>query len=565
VTDPVAPTTKRKRAPAASRSTRTPPADAPIAPGTPPEAGTESPPLANAESERVRSAMSRLEPWMPNARGGLKVLMVAPEAMPFAKTGGLADVAGALPIALGALGHDVTLVLPRYRGAAVTGDPIARLTVRMGSSAYDVAFYQSTLGPGARAILVDQPSLFDRESLYGVGNVDYPDNPRRFGLLATAALELAIHTGLQPDVVHAHDWQGGLVPVLLRTRYRDEPTLKGAAAVFTVHNVAYQGLFASHWLTELGLGWDLFTVDALEYWLNISFLKGGIVFSDLVTTVSQRYAQELLTKEFAFGFEGVFASRRDDLVGILNGVDTSTWNPETDPHIPQPFSTDILEGKLAAKRRLLETYGLPSDDAALERPVVGMVARMVTQKGLDLIAQIAGELPRLDATFTILGTGEARYEEMWRALAARHPDRVGARIGFFDEALAHLIEAGADLFLMPSRFEPCGLNQMYSLRYGTLPVVRATGGLDDTVEGYDPESGGGNGFKFAEASGTALLGTLRLALEVYRRAPEDWRLMQRRGMLQDFSWSASARAYEQAYGRAISRVRARVVTALTAV
>ncbi|MPY91302.1 MAG: glycogen synthase GlgA [Luteitalea sp.] len=479
----------------------------------------------------------------------MQILLVASEAVPFAKTGGLADVAGGLPKALGTLGHDVTLVVPRYRGVPVTGTPRLHLAVEMGGRRYDTAYYEEPLGSGVRAVLVDHPPLFDREQLYSVGNQDYPDNPRRFGLLAQAALQYASAQGLVLDIVHAHDWQAGLVPVYVRTQYAEHPPFAQAATLFTVHNVAYQGLCASTWLPELGLGWELFHVGALEYWLHVSFLKAGLVFSDIVTTVSEGYARELLTHEFAFGFEGIFRNRREDFYGVLNGIDADVWDPARDPFLPKPYTADDLSGKGEAKRTLLEAYGFRVDETTLARPVIGMISRMVDQKGLDLIAEVADDLGALDATFAILGTGEASYEDMWRDLARRYPDRVGARIGF-DEPLAHLIEAGADLFMMPSRFEPCGLNQMYSLRYGTIPVVRATGGLDDTVVSYRPGTGEGNGFKFQEASGGALLEALRQALGLYRQAPDEWQRLQRAGMARDFSWQASARAYTELYQRA---------------
>ena len=329
-----------------------------------------------------------------------------------------------------------------------------------------------------------------------------------------------------------------------------DPVLGGAAAIFTIHNIAYQGNCSSDWLPQLGLGWDVFTTDGLEFWLHASLLKGGIMFADLVTTVSPRYAEELMTPEFAFGFEGILRHRAADLVGILNGIDADVWNPADDRYLPTPYQADDLSGKADAKRVLLDTYGLPGGDDLARRPVIAMISRMVDQKGLDLIASVAEQLPHLGAAFVILGTGEPWYEEMWRSLARRYPGSGRACASASTSRLSHVIEAGADLFMMPSRFEPCGLNQMYSLRYGTLPVVRATGGLDDTVQNYDPASGAGNGFKFYDASGEALLGTLRWALHVFHNEPERWRQLQRAGMALDFSWSASARAYLDAYERA---------------
>ena len=456
----------------------------------------------------------------------MRILMVASEAVPYAKTGGLADVLGALPAALARLGHQVDVVMPRYRGISL----------------------DETESGGVRVVFLQNPHYFDREFLYGVGNRDYDDNAARFGFLCRSALEWAGRTGRRYDVIHGHDWQAGLVPVLLATTFRNHPTLGGTPAVFTIHNLAYQGLFGPEWLAALGLPPELLHVNALEFWGRISFLKGGILFSRIITTVSPRYAQEIQTPEFGFGFDGILRSRAADLVGILNGIDYDQWDPERDVHLPAPFSASYLEGKAADKRAVLETYGIPVSDATMARPLVGMISRMVDQKGFDLVAAIADRLPALDASFVVLGTGERRYEELWRGLAARYPDRIGARIGF-DEGLAHRIEGGADLFLMPSRFEPCGLNQMYSLRYGTVPVVRATGGLADTVRNYDPQTGEGNGFAFTEYSPAALFGTLRRALDIYKER-ETWRRLQLTGMREDNSWDASARKYVQVYERA---------------
>jgi starch synthase len=464
--------------------------------------------------------------------------MVASEAVPFAKTGGLADVIGALPKALVALGHDVDVVMPRYRGIDA-GTPERALTVTLGNLVMDARCSVTTDG-GVRTIFIDHAGYFDRDYLYGVSGHDYVDNPERFAFLCQAALNWAAESTVPYDVVHAHDWQAALVSVL-------QPRLP---TVFTIHNLAYQGIFDASWLPYLGLGWDLMRIDAMEYWGRISYLKAGVVFSQLITTVSPRYAQEIQTPELGFGFDGILRERAPDLVGILNGIDYDHWNPERDPNIPRPYTAADLEGKEAAKRELLERFHLPASVEALERPVIGLISRMVDQKGFDLLADIADELPRLAATFVLLGTGERRYEDLWLALAARYPDRIGVHIGF-DERLAHLVEAGADMFLMPSRFEPCGLNQMYSLRYGTVPLVHATGGLADTVRNLDAATGVGTGFSFDEYSPQALLGTLRWALGVFmdRRT---WRRIQQAGMRQDHSWAASAIRYVEVYERAIA-------------
>jgi starch synthase len=471
------------------------------------------------------------------------VLIVGSEAQPFSKTGGLADVLGALPPALSRLGWDVTLVTPRYRGVAA-GELAGQFSLMVGGRRIDLRLFEAPLGGGGRAILVDAPELYDRDGIYGVGTQDYPDSPRRYGVLARAALEFAARQGPRRWLVHAHDWQAGLVPVYLKTLYAEHPQLARTPAVFTIHNLAYQGVCERDWLPRLDLTWDLFTPERLEFWGSVSLLKGGITDAHVITTVSPTYAAEIQTPELGFGFDGVLRGRAGDLVGILNGIDTGVWNPATDPHLPAHFDIDRLDRKQASKRALLERFGLTAGSAQSRRPLVGMISRMVDQKGFDLIAEVSTELITLDADFVVLGTGEERYQDMWRALAASHPRQIGVKIGF-DEALAHLIEAGADIFLMPSRFEPCGLNQMYSLRYGTVPVVRRVGGLADTVED------GRNGFTFDEYSAAALLQTLRRALIVFKNH-EKWRAMQVAGMREDHSWDRAALEYVTIYERLLS-------------
>ncbi len=478
------------------------------------------------------------------------VLIIGAEARPFAKTGGLADVLGALPPALARLGWDVTVALPRYRG--VTDGRLAEsFPVTVGGFTRTAGFYDVPLEDGARALLIDCPDLYDREALYGVDGTDYPDNARRFAFLARAALEYAGRRGSGPTLVHAHDWQAGLALVYLRTLYAGHPTLGGTPGVFTIHNLAYQGLFAPDWLPRLDLGWEEFTLDRLEYWNRISFLKGGINAAAVITTVSHRYAEEIQTPELGFGFDGVLRARHADLVGILNGIDVGEWDPAHDPHLPAPYDAGDLSCKREAKRALLKRCGLQADEAAMKRPLIGMVSRMVDQKGLDLIAALGRELPRLDAGFVVLGTGEPRYQDFWRGLAAAHPDLIGVEIGF-DESLAHLIEGGADMFLMPSRFEPCGLNQMYSMRYGTVPVVHAVGGLADTVRDYAPRRAKPTGFAFHQYTPGALLEALARALALFTDARK-WRALQVAGMQQDFSWDRSAQEYVKMYERAIAR------------
>ena len=473
------------------------------------------------------------------------MLIIGSEAVPFSKTGGLADVLGALPTPLAQLGWDVTLAVPRYRGVSA-GTLVDTFPVTVGGYTREIGFYEADLPGGARVLLVDCPSLFDRDSLYGADSTEYPDNPRRFAMLVRAALEYVARRGVPPTVVHAHDWQAALAPVYLKTMYASHPVLGGTPSVFTIHNLAYQGVWEADWLPRLDLGWEHFTIGRLEYWGRISLLKGGVQDAQRITTVSPRYAAEIQTPEFGFGFDGILRERAADLTGILNGIDTATWDPEHDPLLPAPYSAATLAKKKASKAATLARYGLPSE--AMSRPLVAMISRMVDQKGFDLIAAIADDLPSLDASFVVLGTGEARYQEMWTRLAAAHPDRIGVRIGF-DEPLAHLMEGGGDIFLMPSRFEPCGLNQMYSLRYGTVPVVRAVGGLADTVTDYAPGRRSATGFTFEEYTPARLLETLQRAVALYSDRKK-WEALQRAGMKEDHSWDRSAREYVKIYERA---------------
>ncbi len=493
--------------------------------------------------------------------------MVSSEAMPFSKTGGLADVASSLTRALGRLGHDVTLVTPRYRGVA-GGSSRHPVRAYVANRWFEGELHEVPLGPGARALLVDCPPLYDRAGIYSESNTDYPDNPVRFAFLSIAALEWAAAQRQPPSIIHGHDWQAGLLPIYARQRTRHlaprtpqlapelrtpHSAIRTLPSVFTIHNLAYQGLFDKAWVPRLGLGWEDFHINGFEFWDRLSLLKAGVMFSDRLTTVSSTYAQEIQRPEYGYGFEGVMRSRADALVGILNGIDDEQWNPRRDPFLPTPFGADDLSGKRDAKRMLLEAFGLPRDEAAMARPVIAMVSRMVAQKGLDLVAWVAPQLATLDAAFTIVGTGDRRFEDMWRWLSSVAPDRISAYIGF-DERRAHLVEGGADMFLMPSRYEPCGLNQMYSMRYGTVPVVRAVGGLVDTVRPYNPKNGQGTGFLFTTYDPGALLDALQRALQTYRQS-KAWRRLQTNGMKKDFSWDRSAAEYVKVYKRVIAARR----------
>jgi starch synthase len=479
----------------------------------------------------------------PRPPKSLRILMIASEAFPFSKTGGLADVSTALSKALGRLGHDVTLITPRYRGMDA-GTLVDQAQVHVAGVWWAVSFGETTLGPGARVLFLDCPALYDRAGIYNENGVDYSDNAVRFGVLAAASVDWLARQPAPYHIVHAHDWQAGLAPVYLR-RATDPGT------VFTIHNLAYQGVVDKAWVPRLGLSWADFTIAGFEFYDRLSFLKAGINFSGAVTTVSPTYAEEIQRPAYGYGLDGAIRARSQALTGILNGIDTDDWDPRHDRFLPAPYDQSDLSGKLAAKRALLETYGLPVSDEALASPVVGMVSRMVDQKGLDLIAAIAGELPSL-ASFVVLGTGEPRYQDMWRSLAAWQPHRVAVHVGY-DERRAHLIEAGADIFMMPSRFEPCGLNQMYSLRYGTVPVVRAVGGLVDTVRPYNPRNGQGTGFLFSDYAPWALRDSLQAAVSLYRSNRAAWTRLQKNGMGKDFSWDHSAAEYVKMYKRVLAR------------
>ncbi len=472
----------------------------------------------------------------------MRLIFAASEATPFAKTGGLADVAGALPKALARLGHEVAVILPRYRGMPRHPVPIRSLTIPMGSTLRFPEVVDGGKADRVQYFFINDPQYFDRDQLYQTSAGDYPDNAARFALFSRAVIEL-IKRLVRPDILHCHDWQTALVPTLMRSLYREDPALEGLPVVFTVHNLGYQGLFPRSCLAELGLPESLFRTEALEFWGQVNFLKGGLLFSDAITTVSKTYAEEIQTEEYGYGLDGVIQSRSASLTGILNGVDYADWDPLLDRYIRSNYDPDSLEKKLICKRDLLESFGLPAGD--LGRPLVGVVSRLTRQKGFDLVADLSERLARLDLQIVALGTGEPAYEEMFRQMARLYPNKIGVRIAY-DNALAHKIEAGADIFLMPSRYEPCGLNQIYSLKYGTIPVVRATGGLEDTIEPFDPGTGQGTGFKFREYSGQALLDCLAAALNVYRD-PRAWRKLQLNAMSRDFSWQRSAEQYVRLY------------------
>jgi starch synthase len=471
-----------------------------------------------------------------------RVLLISSEAAPFAKTGGLADVVGALPAALRAFGDEVAVVIPRYgsidlRNARRVWENLA---VHLGPASFPITIYQAPAE--YPAYLVDCPPLFERKGYYGDSAIDFADNHVRFAVFARAALSIA-RLLFRTEVFHCHDWQSGLVPAYLRTTFATDPTFLGCRTLFTIHNLGYQGLFPKSALGEVALPADaVYHPGGMEFFGRVSYIKAGIAFADALSTVSPTYAREIQTPEYGFGLDGALRARSNVLTGILNGVDYQEWNPETDPFIPARYSADDLAPKSECKRQLLQEFGLPQE--AMGRPLLGIVSRFTRQKGTDILAEVIGDIVAQDAYLVALGTGDTEYEEFFRRMQREHPGRVAVRIGF-DNGLAHRIEAGADIFLMPSYYEPCGLNQMYSLRYGTVPVVRATGGLNDTIEE-------GTGFKFAEYSGLALFEAVRSAIAAYAD-PEGWRQLMRRGMRKDFSWRTSAGAYSELYRRLLGR------------
>jgi starch synthase len=480
----------------------------------------------------------------------LRVVTVASEVVPFAKTGGLADVAGALPVALARLGHQVSVVMPRYPAVDRAVRSLERvqtsLEVPMGSRTEYGEVWSARLAPKIPVYFIEHQGYFNRDALYTTASGDYPDNAQRFAFFAKAALETCRALKLQPDILHCHDWQCALIPAYLKTTLRDDAAFASIGSLLTIHNIAYQGLFPPEVMEFLQLPTQTYSPDGIEFYGRVNYLKAGIVYADLINTVSQRYSQEIQTAEFGSGLDGILRYRGQDVYGILNGIDEREWNPASDRLIAARYTATNLAGKHVCKRDLLETFGLAPE--WMNVPVVGMISRLVDQKGFDLIESAIHRMLALDLGLVVLGMGEAHYEDFLRQIQQRYAGKMGVSIGF-DNVLAHKIEAGSDLFLMPSRFEPCGLNQMYSLRYGTVPVVRATGGLYDTVRSVDPSTGEGNGFTFDEYSAAALLQALRRALVTFEDRVA-WRRIQIAGMRQDFSWDASARAYVAAYERA---------------
>jgi len=502
----------------------------------------------------------------------MNIAFVSSEVVPFSKTGGMADVAGALPLELANLGHKVSVYTPYYRcvkRADPKAKPVAKGTAPVGNEQIPWTLYASSMpsgsaasGPRAdagttpapqppigegslQAYFIGSDAFFDREALYGTPQGDYEDNCRRFVFFCQACLA-AVQARAEPiDVWHCHDWQTALIPVYLKTTLAGNPFFSRAATVFTIHNLSYRGLFW-HWdWPLLNLPWQHYNWREMEFHGKLSLLKGALVHADILVTVSPTYAREIQTPEVGYGLEGVLAERKDVLFGIVNGVDTRVWDPRTDPLLPANYSAENLAGKRVCKQVLQKKFGLPQNAAA----VVGMIGRLVEQKGFDLVAQSVEELLKRNIQLVVLGTGREELQHALSAAHAAHPQKIGVAFAF-DNALAHLIEAGADIFVMPSRYEPCGLNQLYSLAYGTPPIVHHVGGLADTITDTTPEtlaSRTATGFQFHDYSPQDLVATLDDALDIFAEQPDVWRKLQANGMSQDWSWRQSALKYMDAY------------------
>jgi starch synthase len=485
----------------------------------------------------------------------LKILIASSEVAPYSKTGGLADVCRSLPVALRHLGHDVSIITPAYRCVFDSGRSLRptgiSFDIPIGNKVTSGQLLESSLD-GVPVYFVDEPEYFDRPELYREGDRDYADNCERFVFYCRAVLESMRLLGGEFQVVHANDWQCGLIPAYLQIEYSHTRGYEDIASIFTIHNMAYQGVFW-HWdMLLTGLDWRYFNWRQMEFYGHLNLLKTGLVFSDAITTVSRRYADEICDAEWGCGLEGVLQQRRSSLTGIINGVNYDDWNPATDPHLPRSYdATNWSAGKAACKAALQKELGLPETP---DVPLVGIVGRLVDQKGWDLIATLLERWSvNENVQWAILGTGEKQYVQLLGRLAAEFPGRVAARLQF-SEPLAHRIEAGSDIFLMPSRFEPCGLNQMYSLKYGTVPVVRATGGLADTItDAGEAGDRRANGFSFVPYSVEALEATLRRACDQYRQDKSSWAKLVENGMSQDWSWNASAQQYERLYENTLAR------------
>jgi starch synthase len=484
----------------------------------------------------------------------MNILFVASEVVPFAKTGGLADVAGSLPKALARRGCQVTIVMPKYRKVDLAAFQSERVTpnwtVPIGSKFEEGSLWKVELANNVTIYFIEHGRYFDRDGLYvDSNNQDYLDNIDRFIYFSRSVLEISKAIGFKPDIVHTHDWQTALIPVYLKTFYSQDPWFKNTATVFTIHNMGYQGIFNKLEIEKTGLGWEFFSPERLEFYGDLNLLKGGIIYADILTTVSRKYSEEIQTPEFGHGLDGLLRTRKKDLYGVLNGIDYDEWHPSTDKWIAAHYDVDDLKGKVICKKDLQKEYKFPQRSDIV---VLGIISRLVEQKGIDLIAEVLDKIMELDVQLVVLGTGDRWAHEFFQSAQIRYPQKVGVALTY-DNKLAHKIEAGADIFLMPSRYEPCGLNQMYSLAYGTVPIVRATGGLDDTIENFNPTTSQGIGFKFLRPSPEELLNAIYPAILNFYTNKPGWTKLMRNGMLKNFSWDVSAGEYMKLYELALAK------------
>lgn len=469
----------------------------------------------------------------------MNIIQIASEAVPFVKTGGLGDVVGALPLALANEGHNVSVIIPYYTAKISTKkhkikDAETKIKATVGNKEVEGELFTCKLAHNVTAYLIKQDQYFNRPELYQTPEGDYPDNAERFIFFTRAALYVA--SQLSPDIIQLHDWQAALAAVYIKSVYKNVKAFAKVKTLLTIHNLGYQGVFSHNDMPLTGLGWDYFTFDKLEFYGKLNFLKGGIAFADAINTVSKKYAEEILTTEYGCGLEGALTFRKKNLYGIVNGIDYNEWNPEIDANLPEKFDTKKMAGKAVCKATVQKAYKLPVDEKI---PLIGIISRLTSQKGFDLLETALPDLMKQDLQIVILGTGEKKYHEMLSRVVKDYPQKLGVRIAF-DNVLAHQIEAGSDMFLMPSRYEPCGLNQLISLKYGTLPIVRATGGLDDTIKNHE------NGFKFSDYTASAMIACINDALATYKK-PAEWQKLVKTAFANDFSWGASAREYVSVY------------------
>ncbi|MBI1870006.1 MAG: glycogen synthase GlgA [Chlamydiae bacterium] len=482
----------------------------------------------------------------------LKIVFAASEVHPFSKTGGLADVTGALPKALGELGHDVKIITPFYRSTKKMNIDIRKFSkkifVQLGDRVVEGDIATAKISENLEVLFIIKDEYYDRDEIYRTVQGDYKDNAERFIFFSKAILATLEELDLKVDILHLHDWQTGLVSALLKTIESSNPFFTKSRTIFTVHNLAFQGLFWHYDMHMTNLPWEVFTPEGIEFYGKMNLLKAGLVYSDCLTTVSRKYSEEIQTPEYGFGLEGVLLRRSKDLYGILNGVDYDEWSPEKDPEISSHYSLNRLAGKIECKKELLRllNFNLP-----ITTPLIGMISRLTDQKGFDILSEITDNLFSENVGLVLLGTGEEKCQKLFQEIAEKFPNKLKVKFDF-DYPLSHQIEAGSDFFLMPSRFEPCGLNQIYSLKYGTIPIVRATGGLDDTIEDFNPQTLEGNGFKFKDYSPQTLLEKLKKALEIYRN-PSLFQQIIKNAMKCDFSWNVSARQYEEVYYKTLKK------------